>query len=207
MSVVRAALPSADMRRPRALLVLVLAAGAVAGGCSSGPDPAPTPTTRPRPTSTSIVRAATRTKAEIVAQGDAICAASREAIAAIPDPESAADLGPAVERLLVVRRDQIRQLDELGPPTTEADAWADVLRRFVTAADTLEAKLPAIEQNPEVVTSDPQIVADNEAAAAAAAAFGLTRCGAGPAAGPVDSSDPAGPDPSSSDVAPSTTAG
>lgn len=177
------------MRPPRSVppvlvLSLALAVSVVAGACSSsdpsagGPATA-APTTRRGTTAPTVPRPATRTKAEVIAQGDAICVASHDRIAAIPEPRSAADLRPAVEQLLAERRDEIRRLDELGPPTTDAEAFADVVARFTTAADTLESKLPAIEQNPEVVTSDPAILQDNAAAAAAAAAFGFTACGTG----------------------------
>ena len=159
-----------------ALLLLAVAGCGGGGGDTTIEETAPAEAT------------AALTKAELISQGDDICAEVNSAVASVGS--SAADTQSQVEQVSNLYGDMVSNLKNLGEPKEDAAEY----RNVITAADELaaiegEAKLAAEREDTEALgTAATKAAPALERFEAEAGAFGFQECSQGPGAPPVTSS-------------------
>lgn len=150
------------------LLIMAMAPFVVAG-CGGGDDPEPPPAPTEQPT-----EPATLTKADLISQGDGICAEVNAAIGTIDGSTTIAESAKVTQRAdlyagLADRLEDLGRPDDGDPPTEVIAA----LRELGEAGG--DAGATGAETEP-VPTTDPTAFQD------AAAAYGFTECAEAPAA-------------------------
>lgn len=113
--------------------------------------------------------AATLSRAELIAEGDAICQASDDRVEAAASTlqDEAEILAFYVDTFVPEVEGQIRDLRALDPAAEDAAAYAEIL-------DTLEAELAEAKADPETAIADPNSLAE---ATRLAKEFGFQVCG------------------------------
>ncbi len=169
-------------------LFLVAALALFAAGCGGGGDD----TTAPAET-TAEEKPPVLTKAEFIAQGDAICGEVNAAVGAIGSSESEVDV--QTEQVANLYVGMVENIRELGRPS-ETEGYGD----FITAAD----ELAAVEGEIKLATERGDVEALGEAASAAApileefqaqaAVYGFEQCSEGPGAPPTTGSGSTSPE-------------
>jgi hypothetical protein len=167
------------MRLPKTLTIALALAALAIAGCGGGGDDS-TATTAPATTET----APTLSKAELISQGDAICAEVNAAIGAAGSAETeAADQATQIPGLYV---GMVESIERLGTPD-EGAGYAE----FIEAAEGLsevegEAKLAAErEDSAALEAAGAAAVPALESFQTAAGEYGFQDCSEGPSAPPV----------------------
>ena len=125
------------------------------------------------------------TKDEWIAKADAICAASKKAQDALPQPQSAADLAAMTEKLIPIITKEINDVNALPIDDANRAAVADMMGKAgvqIEMATGLAAVAKAgdMAKIQEFVTTNQSKM---DAANSAAKAFGLKVCGGQSATG------------------------
>jgi len=162
------------MKLPFAIVVALVAAGLFAGCGGGGSD-----STESAPTTTATTTALT--KAELIEQGDAICAEVNAAVGTVG--ASSAETGSASSQAADLYGGMVASLKNLGTPQ-EAAGYSE----FTTAADelaTAEGEVKLASDRGDVAGQE---TAESNASAALssfqeeAQAYGFKECGEGPSA-------------------------
>jgi hypothetical protein len=175
--------------RPSKHLMIVLSVAAllalVAAGCGGGGGDESSGATEK-----TTEAAPTRTKAELITQGDAICAEVNAAVGSVGS--SAADTKSQVEQVATLYTDMVNSLNHLGTPKEDPAEYAE----FTAAGEELakvegEAKLAAEREDTaalgEAATKAAPVLENFETTAAV---YGFEDCSEGPSAPTVSPTSP-----------------
>ena len=136
----------------------VFVLGGTATACSKNETATPTTTTAAAGASTTTAKTSggdsgdglpvgELTKAELIVKVDAICVSTREKLAQLPEPKSEADFGDYLDQGLVLTKQELEDIEALGAPKDDADAYREAIAPLQKATVLLEEKLPALKKD------------------------------------------------------------
>lgn len=174
--------------RPRLFLLLASSlAVVVISGCGGGGDEEATSA----PTTTTAPATAALSKAELIEQGDAICAEVNAAAGTVGT--SSAEMGSAAGQAAGLYAGMVDSLKNLGAPR-ESTGYAEFIaaaEEFGTAEDEVQL---AAERGDEASLATAESSASSALGSfqAAAEEYGFEQCGAGPSATPLSAAPESG---------------
>lgn len=145
-------------------------------------------------------------KAEYIAQGDALCVGVRHQLDAIPAPSTATQIAAYLDRSLAINRGMLARLRSLTPPPGDEQAVRKVLSDFdgILAKGKSAEATAASGDDTATDVAIKELAMSVEKAGAEARAYGFKSCGS--AASGADASGTPGPSPSPSPSLPVTPA-
>jgi hypothetical protein len=156
---------------PLAGVVAVAAAALLAAGCG-GDDPAPI---EPVP-DTSDQASVALSKSDFIAQGDAICAETNAALAALDTGTAGGDPQYQAQQQVQITRTELQSLESLPPPDQNRSVLDRLLSALEDQVDALSRKSAAIEQGDDPAAAEAEADTAASSAQAAAAEYGFEDC-------------------------------